>query len=292
MASRRIAAGLGAASVLFAAVAVTCSLVVDWAFSDALDGFVVSNIVIGTSFGLCGAVIAWHRPQLPIGWMYAVGGALQSATAAATPLAQLLADHAAPTWVVRLTLTVFNWAWPINIGVVLPLSLLLLPEGRLPSPRWRRLFVAVALTSPLFVLEVGTGPVAIRGLPDAFGTIRRYHDLAPLWTISEIRWSLSMLIGVVYLVVRLRRGDEVLRRQLLWLLSAAAVVLVAVTPFSLVAGTPLLVVFAIPLLPTAIAVALLRYQMLDIRLVVARGVAYSLLSGLVLAAYAGLVVVL
>ena len=68
--------------------------------------------------------------------------------------------------------------------------------------------------------------------------------------------------------------------------------LVAVTPWALVAGTPLVVLFTIPLLPVAVAIGVLRHQLLDIRLVVARGVTYALLSGLVLAAYAALVVVL
>ncbi len=101
-----------------------------------------------------------------------------------------------------------------------------------------------------------------------------------------------MVIGVVCLVVRYRRGNEVVRRQLLWLVAAAAVIVVAVIPWALVAGTPLAVLFTIPLLPAAVAAGVLRHQLLDIRLVVARGLTYALLSGLVLAAYAGLVVVL
>ena len=83
-----------------------------------------------------------------------------------------------------------------------------------------------------------------------------------------------------------------MRRQLQWVVLAAGSVLAAVTPWALVAGTPLVVLFAIPLLPAGIAMAILRHGMLDIRLVLARGVAYLLLSGLVLAAYAVLVLVL
>lgn len=150
----------------------------------------------------------------------------------------------------------------------------------------------MAATSPLFVLEIGLAPADMPGLPDSYFTLPDYDRYAWLWTISEVRWSLSMLIGLACLVVRYRHGTEVVRRQLLWLLSAAAVVLVAVTPWSLVAGTPLAVLFAIPLIPAAVAVAVLRHQLLDIRLVVARGATYALLSGLVLAAYAGLVAVL
>ena len=103
---------------------------------------------------------------------------------------------------------------------------------------------------------------------------------------------LSALVGVACLVVRYRAGSEMVRRQLLWLVAAAAVIIVAVTPWALVAGTPIIVLFTIPLLPAAVAAAVLRHQLLDIRLVVARGLTYALLSGLVLAAYAGLVVVL
>jgi two-component system NarL family sensor kinase len=263
-----------------------------WSFDKALNAFVVSNVVIGVSFGLCGALIAWHRPSNPIGWLYAVGGTLQAATALSSPLAEVLRDAGAPGWLVRLDLTVFSWAWPWHIGVVLPLSLLLFPDGHLPSRRWRAIAWAIALSAPLFVVEIGTAPQHdAPGLPQPYGTLAGYDDLKPLWAVSELRWSVSMLIGVVAVAVRYRRGDEQVRRQLLWLLSAALIVLVAVTPWSLVSGTPVVVLFAIPLMPAAVAVAVLRHQLLDIRLVVARGLSYALLSALVLAGYALLVVV-
>ncbi len=113
---------------------------------------------------------------------------------------------------------------------------------------------------------------------------------ATLWAVSELRWVLSMCLGLAALVVRYRRGIESVRRQLLWIVAAAAVVLAAVAPWSLVAGTPIVVLFSIPLLPIGITVAVLRHQLLDIRLVLARGVAYALLSAIVLGGYAVLVI--
>ena len=192
----------------------------------------------------------------------------------------------------RLDLTVFNNAWPWYIGVLLPLSLFLFPDGHLPSPRWRPIFAVLVMTSPLFVIEIGASPQTFPGLPEPFLTVADYDALAPLWLASELRWAVSMLPGLGCLVVRFHRGDEVQRRQLLWLLAAGAVVVLAVVPWALVAGTPITVLFAIPLIPVSITVAVLRHQLLDIRLVVARGLSYALLSGLVLAAYALLVVVL
>ena len=293
MRARALAGALGLVAVLASAGAVACCWAVGWTFDEALDAFVVSNLLIGLGFALCGTLIAWHRPSSALGWMYAVGGVCQTLSALAVPLAQLLHDSGAATSLVRSVLTVAQWGWPVNITLI-PLSLLLLPDGRLASPRWRPLAVAVAVTAPLFVLEVALGQQTPDDLPAPYLLLPEatYDSLGWLWTLSEIRWVLSVLAGVVCLVVRYRTGSEVVRRQLLWLVAAAAVILVAVTPWALVAGTPLVVLFTIPLLPVAVTIAVLRHQLLDIRLVVARGLTYALLSGLVLAAYAALVVVL
>jgi signal transduction histidine kinase len=265
---------------------------VGWSFDQALNYYVVSNVVIGVGFGLCGALIAWHCPRHPVGWLYVGGGVCQTLTACAAPLSQLAHDDHVSTWVVRLLVTVFAFAWPIHIGFVLPLSLLLLPDGRLPSQRWRAVFLAVAVTAPLFVIETGTTPHPIAGLANGYLVLPTTGGWGVLWTISEVRWTLSVLVGLAAMSLRFRRGDEVVRRQLLWILLAAAAVLGAVAPFSLVAGTPIIVLFAVPLLPLGITVAILRHGLLDIRLVVARGLTYALLSGLVLAAYALLVLLL
>jgi signal transduction histidine kinase len=294
MRSRWLAGALGLVALLASAGAVVCALTSGWSFRDALDAFVVSNLLIGVSFALCGALVAWHRPHSALGWMYAVGGACQALAGLTAPLAQVLHDQGAPGWVVRLDLTVFQWAWPVNITMI-PISLLLLPDGRLASRRWRPVLIGIAATAPLFVLEFGLGPGSpVAGLPEPHLVLSEhaYDSLAWLWTLSEVRWAASVLIGVACMVVRYRRGSETVRRQLLWLVAAAAVIVVAVTPWALVAGTPILVLFTIPLLPAAVAAAVLRHQLLDIRLVVARGLGYALLSGLVLATYAGLVVVL
>jgi signal transduction histidine kinase len=286
----RAAAVTGAVLCLLLGVTgVVGSFATGWTFREALDTYVVSNEVIGLGFGLCGALIAYHRPRHPVGWLYLVGGLLQTVTAATSPIVQLLYDHHASMPLIRTLMTIFMWSWPVHIGICLPLSLPLLPDGRLPSPRWRPWFWAVAVTSPLFVIDIGTDPDPVPGLPPGYLTLS--HKGA-FWAISEPRWVLSMLFGVVALAVRYKRGDEQVRRQLLWIVAAAAFVLAAVTPWSLVAGTPIVVLFAIPLLPVAITVAVLRHGLLDIRLVVARGVVYGLLSALVLAAYALLVLAL
>ena len=293
MRTKWLAGAIGLITLLAAVGGVAVTLAAGWSFDDAVKAFVVSNTLIGVSFGLCGVLIGWHRPSSALGWMYAAGGLCQTLSALAAPLRDVLGDAAAPGWVLRLDVTVFQWAWPVNIALI-PISLLLLPDGRLASPRWRPVATAIAATAPLFVLEVGLDPAQQPGSPRAYGTLSpsTYDSLSWLWTVSEARWVLSVLVGVVCLAVRFRAGSAVVRRQLLWLVAAAAVIGFAVTPWALVSGTPLAVLFTIPLLPAAVAAAVLRHQLLDIRLVIARGITYALLSGLVLVTYAALVAVL
>ncbi len=92
-----MAAAIGAVlSVLLAGTGVVVSVAVGWNFQQALESFVVSNVVIGLGFGLCGALLVWHRPDHPVGWLYLAGGLLQNVTAAASPLDQLVHDNGGP----------------------------------------------------------------------------------------------------------------------------------------------------------------------------------------------------
>ncbi|SEF37414.1 Histidine kinase [Amycolatopsis pretoriensis] len=290
---RGLAAGLGALAVTEAGVAVALTIAVGWSWQQALDAFVVTNSVMGVAFAACGAVLGWHRRRNPIGWLFLADGLGHATTAAAVPLLQALHDGGAPLGLQRLAATVFAWSWPWSIGLFLPLALVLFPDGKLPGRRWRPVVLALIATAPLFVLELGTSPQPpVPGLPPGYLTLAGYDALSPLWTISELRTVLALALAVVALVVRYRRGDDVLRQQLLWLLLATVTVAALVVPWSFVAGTPVVVLFAIPLIPVAVTIAIVRHRLLDIRLAVARVLAWVLLSAGVVLAYGVLVTLL
>ena len=289
MSRRAVAASTAAAVAGAAIVAVGLTLAAGWSFSEALDAFVVSNVVLGLSFGLCGSFVAWHRPTNPIGWLLAVAGVLHTLTALTAPLDRVLIDADAPTWVVRVVATVAVGAWPWSIGLLVPLFLLVFPDGRLVSPAWRWVVGAVVVTSPLFVgAELAPEPMA-DGLSTGYLTIANHDDLGALWSAGELRTLAALLLGLVALGLRYRRGDEQQRQQILWLLLAAAIVLAFITPWSLVAGTPVVVLLSIPLIPVAVAIAVVRHQLLDIRLVVARVAVWAGLSAVVVVTYVVLV---
>jgi MFS family permease len=290
---RAFAAALGIFVLLEVIAAAVLSGVAGWSWQDALDAFVVTNSAIGMSFGICGAILAWHRPRNPIGWLFAAGGVAYATAALAAPLGAVLREAGAPMAVQRLVITIFVWSWPLAIGLVLPLTLLLFPDGRPPTRRWRWVVIAVIVTAPLFSLEMGAFPYPLEpGYPIGYLTIPFYESLGPLWTAAEIRTTLALFLGAGAVAVRYRRGSDVERRQLLWLLMAVLVALIVILPWGLVAGTPIEVLFAIPLIPIAVTVAIVRHQLLDIRLVVSRVLAWLMLLLAVVVAYTGLVALL
>jgi two-component system, NarL family, sensor kinase len=290
---RALAAALGAFVVIEVVVATVLSVVAGWSWQDALEAFVVTNSAIGLSFGICGAILAWHRPRNPIGWLFAAGGIAQTTSAFAAPLLIVLHEAGAAIPLQRLVITIFSWSWPWSIGLFLPLALLLFPDGRPLSRGWRWVVIAVIITAPLFALEMGAGPGAPDpSYPNGYLTIPFYDRLQPLWTFTELRGLASLVLALIALFVRYRRGTETQRRQLLWLLLALLVALVGAVPWSFVSGTPVAVLFTIPLIPLAVTVAIIRHQLLDIRLAVSRLLAWVLLSLAVVVAYGALVAVL
>ncbi|HEY3556624.1 MAG TPA: histidine kinase [Kribbella sp.] len=279
-------AGLVIAEVLFAVVH---GLSIGWGWQRLVDTFVVTNGLMGLTFGLCGAVIAWYRPANPIGWLFLADGIGHATTPFANALAHLVHGELAQ----RLLVTVSMAAWPWSIGLFLPLALLLFPTGRLLSPRWRWAAIGIIVTAPLFVLEmIGSGEPISPDLPFGYLRVPNFDALQPLWTATEVRNLLAILLAVACLTIRYRRADETGRRQLLWLLLASVIAILFITPWAFVAGTPILVLLAIPLIPISVAVAIVRYQLLDIRLVVTRALTWALLSLVAIGIYAALVALL
>jgi two-component system NarL family sensor kinase len=290
---RLLGGGLGTLVLAEVVAAGWLAAAVGMSARGALDAFVVTNGLMAASAAVCGLIIAWHRPSNPIGWLFLGYGLGHATTALGVPLGVALVEDGAAGRLVRSVATVAAWSWPWSIGLFLPLALLLFPDGRLPSPRWRAAAIAVVVTAPLFVVEAGTAPERVDpALPVGYLTLPSYGALAPLWTLSEVRTLLAFGLAITGLIIRYRRGGEELRRQLLWLLLATITAAAGIVPWALVAGTPILVLFAIPLIPAAVTVAILRHRLLDIRLVVARAVAWLLLSTAVAGGYAILVALL
>jgi two-component system, NarL family, sensor kinase len=268
--AQAVATVLGVVVTFEALASVTLSLYADWDFATYVGSFTFSNGLIGLSFGLSGAVIAYHRPRNPVGWLLAAGGLLQAMSAVAAPTFALL--YGWDDFPTHVSASGFiAHAWTVNIGLCLPLFLLLFPDGRPLSRLWRWVVVFTIVTAPLFSAAVFDFPGS--------------ESLAALWTATEVRGLVLLLLGLLSIAIRYHRGSEQQRQQLLWLIGALVIAIPMMGVWGFIAGVPILVLLVIPLLPVAVAIAIVRHNLLDIRLAISRLAAWSLLSLLALGAY-------
>lgn len=258
-----------------------------------MDGFVVSSAVIGLSLAVAGWPIALHRPGNAVGWLLLGGGILFALSAAGYALLAVATSPGedSPPW--RLVATATNAGWPWVIALLLPVTLLVFPDGTLPSRAWRWIVIVAAANAMIFVAmavfpsETLSGQVGVRGYPT--GSL---PDLPWVAAVSTVLGTVVYVAAVAALIVRYRRGDERVRRQLLWLLLAALVMVTGFVVSDYLHAGDWLSIFVIALVPLAISLAVLRYQLLDIRLVLSRSLLYLVLTTAVVAAFVGLVAVL
>jgi hypothetical protein len=192
-----------------------------------------------------------------------------------------------------------NWVSVIPI-TGLAFMLMLFPTGRLYSRRWRPAawFVATVFTLDAAAMMARASRVwanPFTALSDGWypGSHTALFILVPA----------ALLAGIAAVVVRLARSSGEERLQLKWFVMAAGLVVAAVIPLALVpqialspavasaALSTLKVVFCLALvcLYVAIAVAVLKYRLYDIDRVISRTLAYAIVTGVLAAVYAGLV---
>jgi len=263
----------------------------DW--SRLADLFVVTNAAIGLSLALAGWPIAYFRPRNLVGWSLLAGGCFYGSTATGICVLAWLGEPT-PAW--RVVATVTNGGWTWALALFIPLALVLFPDGRLPSRRWRWVVVVLVISGVLWtataVLDPKGGLTFELGIP-GYPAWSGFEPIEWLLAAGAVLLPFGLLASLVAVVVRYRRGSEQVRRQILWLLLAILIVLVCSTVESAIEAQSLVLgVAPILLIPLAIAIAVLRYQLLDIRLVVSRSVLYVLLTGGVVATYLVLVTLL
>ncbi len=243
-----------------------------------------------------GALIVQRHPRHPIGWLLSVASLL-SVTLAAEAFGNWALDRGDPgqeSWG-HLAL----WAgpllgWPAFVALVL--VFLLAPDGHLPSPRWRWAVWVTGIGLVLHTLGTLTTPPGdfVYGQRDSTRAIT-----APLLTGGWMLVAVGLLASAVSLVVRLRRSRDDVRRQLLWIASAAALLAVgvaAILAVPRVTGVEGTWLAALPLrvaqvaVPLCVAVAVLRHRLLEIDMIVNRAVVLALATLMVAVGYVLVVV--
>ncbi|HEV2930900.1 MAG TPA: hypothetical protein VGW74_19635, partial [Propionibacteriaceae bacterium] len=241
-------------------------------------------------FAMVGAVVASRRPKSPIGWLFCAAGLLGivEGIAARAAVHALAAGQWSPAGGAAAWLSAALW-YP-NIALLV-LGGLLFPSGRPPSRGW---------WGVAWLLGAGGAVAAVaivllwpaRGLELLDSTPR--SPRAPLGTAVMNAAALMLVAGavatVVALLVRLKRSRGVERQQVKWLTYAGALAvfgLVLLLPGDVGLGSPsasldlagtILTAGGGLGLPVAVGLAILRYRLFDIDLLIARTVVYGLLS--------------
>ncbi len=247
-------------------------------------------------FATIGLVLTLRRPENPIGWLYAAAGLVWSVYVPFDPWVDALQAADRPLSLgARLAALVGDSFWAIGIALAITLPLLLLPDGRLRSRRWRVVAVACVVGTVLNVvgwwlapgpmtqtLEPVAKPFALAGWAGSAAT-------TVTWTGFALTFA-TIPAAALSVVLRFRASRGVERQQLRWVAAGAAVAVVGpalLVPLDVLGLGPS-DAFSWPLLlsvPLAIAVAVLRYRLWDLDRLVSRTVTYAVVTALLIVPY-------
>lgn len=280
------------------ACAVACVVLVvgHISFSEAVNGYLVTNLSMVVTFAAVGGLVAGNRPRNLIGWLFlGYGACFAVATLFGTiaiTRADVLSDGA-----LRVLVALFMGLWPLGIGIALPLVVQLFPTGRPVSPAWRWLIGLTIVTGVAFDAQMLLSADGLAGIVPGRAvrpllTPAASQSLAALWAVVPVLMGGVLAFSMAAIMVRFRRSRGVERLQLIWLVWAAAIVAILNSQRWVTNEGPILFLLTLPLLPAAAAVAILRHDLYDIRIIVNRTLVYGLLTGFLGAGYAVVVLVL
>jgi signal transduction histidine kinase len=259
----------------------------------------IGAVGIFATFPLVGAVIASRRPESWIGWIFcAIGLSFAFATLSGEYASYALLQKRGSIPGGGVASWVSTWAWPPGIVLMFTFLLLLFPTGHVPSRRWR---LVAWLSAGVMALTVI--PVAIAAWPIQGPILTNIGEEAPAGSSAAFKLAYNLqVLGILLLfvlglasatslVLRMRRarGDE--RAQLRWFALTGAIVVVALILSSPLfhVGEQILPLVALALLPIAAGVAILKYRLYDIEVVINKAVVFGALAAFITAIYAAIV---
>ncbi len=256
-------------------------------------------------FAVVGFVVAWRKPGNPLGWIMLGGAAfgMLSEDASFYTVADYRLHHGGLPlgWVALLAQP--GWAPAI---VLFGLVILLFPDGRPPSARWRWALWAYGGIGLLWIagavaLTVG----AITGHQiqvDSGGNLSGAAASATWWNVVQDVFFLLLVVcwlaALASQALSFRRSSGERRQQLKWLMAGSALAFIMALAsigvgiwaagIAPVAGAFGLAGFFFTL-PLSISVAILKYRLFDIDRIISRTLAYTVVTGVLVGVYAGIV---
>jgi hypothetical protein len=270
---------------------VTRPLTADVLLTGAVDG------AVWLLFATIGLVLTLRRPANPIGWLYAAAGLVWAAYVPWDPWVDLLLGTGRPLPpAARLAALAGDTLWAVGLTLAITLPLLLLPNGRLRSRRWRVVAVAAVVATAMNVVGWVLSPSPMTqtiepvAKPFSLGGWAGTAAAVISWTGWGVQFA-CIPAAAVCVVLRFRSSRGVERQQLRWVAAGAATAVVGpllLIPLEAFGVLPTVDSFSWPLLlavPLAIAVAVLRYRLWDLDRLISRTVTYALVTALLVIPY-------
>jgi hypothetical protein len=269
----------------------------DWGTAGPLSGLVIFLPFL--AFPLVGALIASRRPENPIGWICLAAGLFWMSIVVES---SITGSEPYPVIIDALTL----WTWVPPVGLLAIYMILLFPDGRLPSRRWRPLAWLSGAVMVLASVAVTLTPGPLPDHPRVHNPLglEGYPIVTQALTGSVVLLPICILASATSLVWRYRHSGGEVRQQIKWVVFAAslvgmtyAVTLVSglfLTPETFTTGqeAPLWLAFlqdAVLIsyagVPIAVGFAVLRYRLYDIDVLINRTLVYGSLTTMLVAVY-------
>lgn len=245
--------------------------------------------LVTIGFALIGALLVSRRPHNPIGWIFLVVGVIYGLIAVMTAAITVSPPGSA---LYELAYWLGSWLWIPATLLAATFVPLLFPDGHLPSLSWRFVgwFAAFGITLATVGVMFYPAPLASLGLeqPNVFGISGAAPVLDLLMTVGMIFLAVGVFGSLAALLVRFRRSAGIEREQIKWLVYALVIYFVLSASTSLFAGLWPGIPWSLDLsiivtnlsmlgIAAAAAVAILRYRLYDIDLIINRTLVYTVL---------------
>jgi signal transduction histidine kinase len=252
----------------------------------------VQFVPVLLAFAAVGWFVARHRPRNPIGWLF-LAEALAFAVAVATSNYAkygVSADSQLPgvAWLAWLG------AIPGELFFIFALVLLVFPDGRLPSPRWRPVAWVIIAAEMVTVAIATLSGAALRSQGSAVKSPVNLIPAGAAFSILQFVQTVMIPVSVVAAagcVSRYRRSSVEVRHQIRWFAFAGLLTAASMLVFGVAVNNPLIGFVALgPLVPIATGIAITKYRLYDIDIVLRRTIVYAAMAAFITAVYVAIVV--
>ena len=258
-------------------------------------GFVsaLSETIMTAVFAGLGAVLATRRPRNPIGWLLLVIAIAFGTLLFCERLGwHLLVADGSASERADVWFWIASWVWLLAVVPMFILIPLLFPTGRPASAAWGRLLRATLVVAAVFLFSTALATGPLEGYPAIEMPFGVAEWLATVGDISFALLGLAALAAVTSLAVRFRQSTGVEREQIKWVWAAGALLVVTfVISIPLEDAAPEIAphvqLVGFLSLPAAMAVAILRYRLFDIDVVINRALVYGSLTAMLALVYLG-----